>query len=72
MRPHPLPLTQTQALSSVAPHRFLANKFASLQTTAHLVLVLELCPNGDLFDLIQRQPQVRRPPFYMPLRRRSR
>lgn len=48
---------ESQALSSVAPHRFLANKFASLQTSAHLVLVLEFCPNGDLFDLIERQPQ---------------
>lgn len=49
---------ESQALSSVAPHRFIANKFASLQTTAHLVLVLEFCSNGDLFDLLERHGAI--------------
>ena len=35
-------------------HPFLANKFCSLQTPSHLILVLEMCTGGDFYDVLKR------------------
>ena len=42
------------ATLSIVLHPFVANKFCSLQTPSHLILVLEMCTGGDFYDVLKR------------------
>jgi protein kinase X len=46
-------LSESATLSMVL-HPFVANKFCSLQTPSHLILVLEMCTGGDFYDVLKR------------------
>ena len=46
-------LSESATLSMVL-HPFVANKFCSLQTPSHLILVLEMCTSGDFYDVLKR------------------
>jgi len=46
-------IQETQVLSAVL-HPFVTNKYASLTTPTNLILLLEFCPGGDMFDQLYR------------------
>ena len=46
-------LSESATLSAIM-HPFVANKFCSLQTPSHLILVLEMCTGGDFYDVLKR------------------
>ena len=50
-------MNETRILSSIS-HPFVTNKYAALVTRTNLLLVMEFCPGGDLFD--QRSTRRRR------------
>lgn len=43
---------------TVVNHPFIANKFASLQTPCHAIIILEFCPGGDLYDLLKKRKRL--------------
>ena len=44
---------ETRILSSIS-HPFVTNKYAALVTRTNLLLVMEFCPGGDLFDQLYK------------------
>eukprot|EP00908_Phaeocystis_cordata_P018608 Transcript_30074.p2 GENE.Transcript_30074~~Transcript_30074.p2 ORF type:complete len:395 (-),score=89.34 Transcript_30074:119-1303(-) len=54
----PQVLSESATLSAVL-HPFVANKFASLQTPSHVILVIEMCTGGDLFDVLKRDGHLK-------------
>mmetsp|Transcript_2012 Transcript_2012/g.5431 ORF Transcript_2012/g.5431 Transcript_2012/m.5431 type:complete len:791 (-) Transcript_2012:683-3055(-) len=46
-------IQETQVLSAVL-HPFVANKYAAITTPTNLILLLEFCPGGDMFDQLYR------------------
>jgi len=42
-------------------HPFISNKFASLQTPCHAIVILEFCPGGDLYDLLKKRKRLEPP-----------
>lgn len=42
-------MQETQILSTIS-HPFVSNKYASIVTNTNLILIMEFCPGGDLFD----------------------
>ena len=46
-------MNETRILSSIS-HPFVTNKYAALVTRTNLLLVMEFCPGGDLFDQLYR------------------
>ena len=46
-------MQETQILSTIS-HPFVTNKFTSVTTTSNLVLIMEFCPGGDLFDQLYK------------------
>ena len=46
-------MQETQILSTIT-HPFVTNKFGGFVTKANLILIMEFCPGGDLFDQLYR------------------
>ena len=46
-------MNETRILSSIS-HPFVTNKYAALVTRTNLLLVMEFCPGGDLFDQLYK------------------
>ena len=46
-------MQETQILSKIS-HPFVTNKFAGFVTPSNLLLVMEFCPGGDLFDQLYK------------------
>lgn len=46
-------MQETQILSTIS-HPFVTNKFASVTTPSNLILIMEFCPGGDLFDQLYK------------------
>jgi len=46
-------LQEAQILSRIC-HPFVTNKFAAMCTLANLILIMEFCPGGDMFDQLYR------------------
>ena len=46
-------MQETQVLSKIA-HPFVTNKFAGFDTPSNLILLMEFCPGGDLFDQLYK------------------
>jgi len=46
-------MQETQILSRVV-HPFVANKFASFVTSSNLIIIMEFCPGGDMFDQLYK------------------
>jgi len=46
-------MQETQILSTIS-HPFVTNKYASITTDANLILIMEFCPGGDLFDQLYK------------------
>jgi len=46
-------MQETQILSTIS-HPFVTNKFASVTTGSNLILIMEFCPGGDLFDQLYK------------------
>eukprot|EP00308_Calcidiscus_leptoporus_P008285 CAMPEP_0119357114 /NCGR_PEP_ID=MMETSP1334-20130426/5566_1 /TAXON_ID=127549 /ORGANISM="Calcidiscus leptoporus, Strain RCC1130" /LENGTH=889 /DNA_ID=CAMNT_0007371295 /DNA_START=176 /DNA_END=2845 /DNA_ORIENTATION=+ len=46
-------MQETQILSSIT-HPFITNKFGALVTPTNLVLIMEFCPGGDMFDQLYK------------------
>lgn len=42
-------MQETEILSKVS-HPFVANKYVSFCTQSNLIIIMEFCPGGDLFD----------------------
>ena len=49
-------MQETRILSSIA-HPFVTNKYGAVVTPGNLILVMEFCPGGDLFDQLYRRKQ---------------
>ena len=49
-------MQETRILSSIA-HPFVTNKYGALVTPGNLILIMEYCPGGDLFDQLYRRKQ---------------
>ena len=47
-------MNETRILSSIS-HPFVTNKYAALVTRTNLLLVMEFCPGGDLFDQLYKR-----------------
>ncbi len=50
--------TEDEILSAV-DHPFVATLFTSFQTSSSLYFVMDYCPGGELFELLQKQPGKR-------------
>ena len=46
-------MQETEVLSEIA-HPFVTNKYAGFVTPSNLILVMEFCPGGDLFDQLYK------------------
>ena len=46
-------MQETQVLSKIS-HPFVTNKYAGFVTSANLILIMEFCPGGDLFDALYK------------------
>jgi len=46
-------MQETQILSTIS-HPFVTNKFTSVTTPSNLILIMEFCPGGDLFDQLYK------------------
>jgi len=46
-------MQETQILTKIA-HPFVTNKFAGFVTPCNLILIMEFCPGGDLFDQLYK------------------
>jgi len=46
-------MQETQILSRIS-HPFVTNKFGSISTPSNLILIMEFCPGGDLFDQLYK------------------
>merc|ERR1712167_166388 len=46
-------MQETQVLSEIS-HPFVTNKFAGFTTPSNLILLMEFCPGGDLFDQLYK------------------
>ena len=47
-------MQETRILSSIA-HPFVTNKYGAVVTPGNLILIMEFCPGGDLFDQLYRR-----------------
>ena len=47
-------MQETRLLSSIS-HPFVTNKYGAIVTPGNLILIMEFCPGGDLFDQLCAQ-----------------
>lgn len=46
-------MQETQILSTIS-HPFVTNKYGTISTPSNLILIMEFCPGGDLFDQLYK------------------
>ena len=47
-------MQETRLLSSIS-HPFVTNKYGAIVTPGNLILIMEFCPGGDLFDQLYKK-----------------